>query len=86
MTRLFADPSDPDIVDTFIQEPSMHFLDAQTGMVVRQQRDSQSFGATTLGNGLVYSGFIGQSQDDLPAVKIYRATNLKLEIGDPRDR
>jgi len=76
---LFADPNDPDIVDTFIQEPSMHFLDAQTGMVVRQQRDSQSFGATTLGNGLVYSGFIGQSQDDLPAVKIYRATNLKLE-------
>jgi outer membrane protein assembly factor BamB len=74
----FHDENNPHVVDTFIQEPSMHFLDARTGMVVTEQQDSQSLGPTTLADGVVFSGFIGKSTADLPAVKAYRATNLAV--------
>ena len=47
-------------------------------MLVTEQRSSQSLGPTTLADGVVFSGFIGKSTTDLPAVKAYRTTNLAV--------
>jgi outer membrane protein assembly factor BamB len=69
----FHDPSNPKIVDTYIQDPSMHALDLLTGAVRWEAGNNQSFGATTLANGVVLSGFTGLSETDLPAVKAYTA-------------
>jgi polyvinyl alcohol dehydrogenase (cytochrome) len=69
----FQDPSNPKIVDTYIQDPSMHALDVFTGAVSWEARDNQSFGATTLANGVVFSGFTGLSETNLPAMKAYNA-------------
>lgn len=72
----YTDPTNPNIVDTFIQDPSMHSISVLTGDILNEQPDNQSFGATTLAKGVVFSGFIGQSEANLPAVKAYRASNL----------
>jgi outer membrane protein assembly factor BamB len=69
----FHDPSNPNIVDTYVQDPSMHALDLLTGAVLWEAGNNQSFGATTLANNVVLSGFIGLSKNDLPAVKAYDA-------------
>lgn len=69
----FHDPRNPRIVDTYIQDPSMHALDLLTGAVLWEADNNQSFGATTLANGVVLSGFTGLSETDLPAVKAYAA-------------
>jgi polyvinyl alcohol dehydrogenase (cytochrome) len=69
----FHDPNNPNIVDTYIQDPSMHALDLLTGAVLWEADNNQSFGATTLANGVVFSGFTGLSETDLPAVKAYAA-------------
>ena len=44
-----------------------------TGAVLWEADNNQSFGATTLANGVVLSGFTGLSETDLPAVKAYAA-------------
>jgi polyvinyl alcohol dehydrogenase (cytochrome) len=69
----FHDPSNPNVVDTYIQDPSMHAFDLLTGEVLWEADNNQSFGATTLANGVVLSGFTGLSETDLPAVKAYAA-------------
>jgi hypothetical protein len=69
----FHDPRNPNIVDTYIQDPSMHALDLLHGVVLWEAGNNQSFGATTLANHVVLSGFIGLSENDLPAVKAYDA-------------
>ena len=49
----YRDPSNPNIVDTYIQDPSMHSLAVSTGRILREQNDNESFGATTLGDHVV---------------------------------
>ena len=51
----------------------MHALDPLTGKVLWEADNNQSFGATTLANGVVLSSFTGLSETDLPAVKAYAA-------------
>ena len=51
----------------------MHALDLLTGDVLWEADNNQSFGATTLADGVVLSGFTGLSETDLPAVKAYTA-------------
>lgn len=72
----YSDPTNPNVVDTYIQDPSMHSLSASSGAILHEQSNNQSAGATTLAAGVVFSGFIGQSETDLPAVKAYRASSL----------
>ena len=74
----FSDPANPNIVDTYIQDPSMHSFLAKSGAVLNEQPNNQSVGATTLADRVVFSGFIGQSESDLPAVKAYRSSTLGL--------
>src|SRR5262249_11096186 len=47
-------PDDPN--DTPSQEPSMHAIDATSAHVVWEQNGSQSFGATTVANGMTFVG------------------------------
>jgi outer membrane protein assembly factor BamB len=71
----FRDPANPQIVDTFVQDPSMHALDIGTGAVIWEENNNQSFGPTTLADGVVFSGFIGLSETNVPALKAYDAQN-----------
>lgn len=50
-----CDPANPN--DLPIQEPSMHAFDAMTGQILWQQNQNQSFAATTLANGVIFSSF-----------------------------
>jgi outer membrane protein assembly factor BamB len=81
---LLCTPSDPR--DTFLQEPSMHALNAADGRVLWQQTMNHSFGATSLGGAnpplpptpraghrVVFSGLVGVSTTEVPALKIYDA-------------
>lgn len=69
----YRDPANPNIVDTFVQDPSMHAIDLLTGQVLWEAGNNQSFGATTLAHGVVLSGFTGLSASDPPALKAYDA-------------
>jgi outer membrane protein assembly factor BamB len=71
------DYSDPhsEIVDSFIQEPSMHALDATKGTILWEEETNQSLGATTLADRVVFSGFTGLPPSVLPAIKAYDARN-----------
>jgi outer membrane protein assembly factor BamB len=71
----YRDPSNPNVVDTFVQQPSMHALDALTGAILWEENNNQSFGPTSLADRVVFSGFIGLSVSDLPAIKAYDARN-----------
>lgn len=51
-----CDPRNPR--DKFIQEPSMHALNAD-GSILWQKSKNHSFGATSLGNGVLFSGLVG---------------------------
>jgi outer membrane protein assembly factor BamB len=81
---LVCTPSDP--LDTLLQEPSMHALDAAHGSVLWQQTMNHSFAATSLGGAnpplpptpraghrVVFSGLVGVSTTEVPALKIYDA-------------
>jgi polyvinyl alcohol dehydrogenase (cytochrome) len=79
---LLCRPSNPR--DTFLQEPSMHALNAADGRVLWQQTMNHSFGATSLGGAnppgtklqghrVVFSGLVGVSKTEVPALKIYDA-------------
>ena len=69
----FHDPANPNVVDTFVQDPSMHALDAATGSILWEANTNQSFGPTTLADRVVFSGFTGLSESELPAIKAYDA-------------
>ena len=58
----YRDPSNPNVVDTYIQDPSLHSLALKTGQILREQNDNESFGATTLADHVVFAGFIGLSE------------------------
>jgi outer membrane protein assembly factor BamB len=73
----YRDPANPNVVDTFVQDPSMHALDIATGEVLWEENSNQSFGATTLADGVVLSGFLGLSVSNLPALKAYAADKAK---------
>jgi hypothetical protein len=78
----YRDPVNPNVVDTFVQDPSMHALDAATGSILWEADTNQSFGPTTLAGRVVFSGFTGLSESELPAIKAYdandRATGSRL--------
>src|ERR1700730_15978783 len=63
------DPTNPNLADTFVQEPSMHAFDALTGSILWEANKNQSFGPTTLAGRVIFSGFTGLSANDLPAIK-----------------
>jgi outer membrane protein assembly factor BamB len=67
----YRDPTNPNVVDTFVQDPSMHAFDVATGSVLWEANDNQSFGPTTLAGHVIFSGFTGLSENDLPAIKAY---------------
>jgi polyvinyl alcohol dehydrogenase (cytochrome) len=69
----YHDPTNPDVVDTFVQDPSMHAFDAATGSVLWEANTNQSFGPTTLAGHVIFSGFTGLSVSELPAIKAYDA-------------
>jgi hypothetical protein len=74
----YHDPGNPEINDTFIQDPSLHALDVATGEVLAGVDNNQTLAATTLARRVVLSGFAGLSATDLPAVKVYDARSLGL--------
>ena len=51
----------------------MHALDAATGSILWEANTNQSFGPTTLADRVVFSGFTGLSESELPAIKAYDA-------------
>jgi outer membrane protein assembly factor BamB len=69
----YHDPTNPNVADTFVQEPSMHAFDALTGSILWEANKNQSFGPTTLAGRVIFSGFTGLSANDLPAIKAYDA-------------
>jgi outer membrane protein assembly factor BamB len=81
----YRNPSNTQIIDSFIQEPSIHSLWAATGRVLRERQQNQSFGPTTLADRVVFSGFLGLSETDFPAVKAYRDTTLRLLAAIPTE-
>ena len=69
----YHDPANPNVVDTFVQDPSIHALDAATGSILWEANTNQSLGPTTLANRVLFSGFTGLSESELPAIKAYDA-------------
>jgi len=69
----YHDPTNPNVMDTFVQEPSMHAFDTLTGSILWEANKNQSFGPTTLAGRVIFSGFTGLSVNDLPAIKAYDA-------------
>jgi len=69
----YHDPANPNVVDAFVQDPSMHAFNAATGSVVWEANNNQSFGPTTLAGRVIFSGFTGLAVSDLPAIKAYDA-------------
>ena len=84
----YRDSENPNVVDTFVQDPSIHALAIGNGRVLNEQSDNQSVGATSLGDRVVFSGFIGLSETNLPAVKAYsqRLTPLAVLPSDVNGR
>jgi polyvinyl alcohol dehydrogenase (cytochrome) len=71
----YHDPATPNVVDTFVQDPSMHALDATTGSIIWEANTNQSFGPTTLAGRVVFSSFTGLSVSEPPAIKAYDASD-----------
>ena len=62
-----------------IQEPSIHAFDAANGHIFWEGNLNHSFGATSLGNGVVFSGLVGLGvPPGPPALNAYDAGNGKL--------
>src|SRR5208337_4853661 len=68
-----CDPANPR--DTFIQEPSMHALNAVDGGILWEQGFNHSFAATSLADGVVFSGLVGIEP---PALNAYNARSGHL--------
>src|ERR1700730_12720686 len=77
----YNDPANPNVVDTFVQDPSMHALDTATGSILWEANKNQSFGPTTLASRVIFSGFTGLSVSDLPAIN---ATDARTHVQDNR--
>jgi outer membrane protein assembly factor BamB len=73
-----CDPSNPE--DIFIQEPSMHALNAVDGSILWQQTSNHSFAATSLADGVVFSGLVGIEP---PVLNAYNAQSGKLLTSFP---
>ena len=84
----YRDPDNPNVVDTFAQDPSIHALALADGRVLNEQNNNQSLGATSVGDHVVFSGFVGLSETNLPAVKAYstRLTPLAVLSSDVAGR
>lgn len=63
-------PSDPR--DMGVEDPSFHAFDAATGKVLWETTHAYTFGATTVTNGVLFSG-VGEIQP--PALRAYDASN-----------
>lgn len=72
-------PDDPR--DQPIQNPSLHAFGLD-GSIAWQASNNYTFGATTVADGVVFSGFTGLSADDPPALRAYDAATgaLLLEL------
>jgi hypothetical protein len=67
--------------DLSLQEPSMHALNALNGSILWQKDSNHSFGATSLADGVVFSGLVGIGPADpteVPALKAYNAQTGEL--------
>jgi outer membrane protein assembly factor BamB len=71
-TKVCTNPPAPG--DTLVQDPSMHALNVADGSYYWKASFNYSFGATTLANGVVFSGFLGVPKIFPPALKAYVAT------------
>src|SRR5439155_25681905 len=71
-------PQDPR--DVPFQEPSGHALNLRTGEVVWQQTLTQSFAATTAGDGVVFISTIGIPGVLPGAVKVYEAATGSILV------
>ena len=69
--------SDPDPRNVF-EEPSIHALNAANGGIHWEERQNHSFGATTLSDGVVFSGLVGIPILEPPALKAYDARSGAL--------
>jgi polyvinyl alcohol dehydrogenase (cytochrome) len=70
--------SDPRDILPF-QEPSIHALNAANGHIFWEGILNHSFGATSLGNGVVFSGLVGEGvPPGPPALNAYDSGNGKL--------
>ncbi len=67
-----------DLRDLPIQEPSMHALNLANGQPAWERPFNYSFGATSLGNGVVFSGLVGIPPVLKPALKAYDAQSGTL--------
>ncbi len=67
-----------DLRDLPIQEPSMHALNLADGHVAWERMLNYSFGATSLGDGVVFSGLAGIPPVLKPALKVYDAQSGAL--------
>lgn len=68
-----------DFRDLPLQEPSIHAFNAWDGQILWQRFLNQSFGATSLSNGVVFSGLVGIPSLTQPALRAYDArTGLPL--------
>jgi outer membrane protein assembly factor BamB len=64
--------------DVSLQEPSMHALNALNGSILWQKDSNHSFGATSLADGVVFSGLVGIGPTEGPALKAYNAQTGEL--------
>ena len=64
-----------DFRDQPLQEPSMHALNVWNGQIYWESLFNHSFGATSLANGVVYSGLVKIPSVSQPAVKAYDASS-----------
>ena len=73
-----CDPSNPR--DIFVQEPSMHALDAAGGRTLWEKPFNQSFAPTSLADGVVFSGLLGLQG---PALNAYDSLTGELLTSFP---
>lgn len=71
-TKVCTNPRAPG--DTLTQDPSMHALNVANGSRYWERPFNYSFGATTLSNGVVFSGFLGIPGFLPPALNAYAAS------------
>ena len=56
----------------------MHALNALNGSILWQKDSNHSFGATSLADGVVFSGLVGIGPTEGPALKAYNAQTGEL--------
>jgi polyvinyl alcohol dehydrogenase (cytochrome) len=71
-----CDPSNPR--DLPIQDPSFHALNLKTGTIEWEVEFSYTFGASTVGNGVVFNGTAGLDGLLLPALQVFDAATGQI--------